>query len=73
MLNSGAIIFHKGYLHMTVTYMFFVLITVGKPNYFTGYRILLHKLPVVAVLFTQSNNNEGTMEGGWSLRFYKKF
>ena len=28
--------------------------TVGKRNYFTGYRILLHELPVVAVLFTQS-------------------
>ena len=37
-------------------------ITVGKRNYFTGYGILLHELPVVAVLFTQSNNNEGTMK-----------
>ena len=36
--------------------------TVGKGNYFTGYGILLHELPVVAVLFTQSNNNEGTMK-----------
>ena len=35
-------------------------ITVGKQNYFMGYGILLHELPVVAVLFTQSNNNEGT-------------
>ncbi len=34
----------------------------GKRNYFTGYGILLHELPVVAVLFTQSNNNEGTMK-----------
>ncbi len=32
--------------------------TVGKRNYFTGYGILLHKFPVVAVLFNQSNNNE---------------
>ncbi len=31
--------------------------TVGKRNYFTGYGILLHELPVVAVLFTQTNNN----------------
>ncbi len=31
--------------------------TVGKRNYFTVYRILLHELPVVAVLFSQSNNN----------------
>ncbi len=36
--------------------------TVGKRNYFTGYGMLLHKLPVVAVLFTQRNNNEGTMK-----------
>ncbi len=36
--------------------------TVGKRNYFTGYGILLHELPAVAVLFTQSNNNEGTMK-----------
>ena len=34
----------------------------GKQNYFRGYRILLHELPVVAVLFSQSNNNEGTMK-----------
>ena len=34
----------------------------GKRNYFTGYRILLYELPVVAVLFTQSNNIEGTMK-----------
>ncbi len=34
-----------------------ITVTVGKRNYFTGYGILLHKLPVVAVLFTQSNNN----------------
>ncbi len=32
-------------------------LTVGKRNYFKGYGILLHKLPVVVVLFTQSNNN----------------
>ncbi len=38
------------------------LFTVGKQNYFTGYGILLHELPVVAVLFTQNNNNEGTMK-----------
>ncbi len=30
--------------------------------YFTAYGILLHKLPIVAILFTQSNNNEGTMK-----------
>ncbi len=36
--------------------------TVDKRNYFTGYGILLHELPVVAELFTQSNNNEGTMK-----------
>ncbi len=36
--------------------------TVGKRNYFTGYGILLRELLVVAVLFTQSNNNEGTMK-----------
>ena len=30
----------------------------GKRNYFMGYGILLHKLPVVAVLFTESNNNK---------------
>ncbi len=36
--------------------------TVGKQNYFMGYGILLHKLPVVAVLFTRSNNNEGAMK-----------
>ncbi len=34
----------------------------AEQNYFTGYVILLHELPVVAVLFTQSNNNEGTMK-----------
>ena len=34
--------------------------TVGKRNYFTGYGILLHELPVVAILFIQSNNNERT-------------
>ncbi len=34
---------------------------VGKQNYFTGFGLLLHELPVVAVLFTQSNKNEGTM------------
>ncbi len=34
----------------------------GKRNYFTGNGILLHKLPVVVVLITQSNNNEGTMK-----------
>ncbi len=28
-------------------------LTVGKRNYFTDYGILLHELPVVAVLFTQ--------------------
>ncbi len=27
--------------------------TVGKRNYFMGYGILLHELPVVAVLFVQ--------------------
>ncbi len=27
-----------------------------------SYGILLHELPVVVVLFTQSNNNEGTMK-----------
>ena len=37
-------------------------ITVGKRNYFMGYGILLHVLPVVAVLFTHSNNNDGTMK-----------
>ncbi len=37
-------------------------ITVGKWNNFTGYRILLHELPVVVVLITQSNNDEGTMK-----------
>ena len=37
-------------------------ITVGKRNYFTGYGILLHELPVVALLIIQSNNNEGTMK-----------
>ncbi len=42
--------------------MLFLHTTVGKRNYFTGYGILLHKLPVVAALFTQSNNNEGTMK-----------
>ncbi len=31
--------------------------TVGKRNYFTGYGILLHEVPVVAMLFTQSDNN----------------
>ena len=36
--------------------------TMGKRNYFTGYGILLHELPVVAVLFNQSNDNEGTMQ-----------
>ncbi len=30
--------------------------TVGKRNNFTGYGILLHNFPVVAVLFTHSNN-----------------
>ena len=29
--------------------------------HFKGYGILLHEIPVVAVLFTQSNNNEGPM------------
>ncbi len=38
------------------------LFTVGKRNYFTGYGILLHELPVVAILFIQINNNEGTMK-----------
>ncbi len=38
------------------------LITVGKRNYFKGYGILVHELPVVAVLFIQSNNNEGRMK-----------
>ncbi len=37
-------------------------ITVDKRNYFTGYGILLHEFPVVAILFTQSNNDEGTMK-----------
>ncbi len=32
-------------------------ITVGKRNLFMGYGILLHELPVVAVLFTQSNKD----------------
>ena len=32
--------------------------TVGKGYYFTGYGILLHGLPVVVVLITQSNNDE---------------
>ncbi len=32
--------------------------TVGKRNYFMGYGILLHELPVVAILFIQSNNKE---------------
>ena len=41
------------------------LSTVGKRNYFTGYGILLCELPVVAVLFTQSNNNE-RMKGRYS-------
>ncbi len=36
--------------------------TVGKRNYFTGYGILLHELPVVSVLSTQGNNNEWTMK-----------
>ena len=36
--------------------------TVGKWNYFMGYGILLHELPVVVVLLIQSNNNEGTMK-----------
>ncbi len=36
-------------------------VTVGKRNYFTGYIILLHKLPVVAIWFIQSNNNEGAI------------
>ncbi len=36
--------------------------SVGKRNYFTHYRILLQELPVVVVLITQSNNNEGTMK-----------
>ena len=36
--------------------------TAGKQSYFTGYEILLHELPVVAILLTQSNNNEGTMK-----------
>ncbi len=36
--------------------------TVGKRNYCTGYGILLHELPVVVVLITQSNNNKGTMK-----------
>ena len=39
--------------------------TAGKQNYFMGYRILLHELLVVAVLFTQSNNNGS--------HFYLKF
>ncbi len=38
-----------------------ILNTLGKQNYFTGYGILLHEFPVVAGLFTQSNNNEGKM------------
>ena len=39
------------------------IITVGKRNYFTDYGILLHELPLVAVLLIQSNNNEeGTMK-----------
>ncbi len=37
----------------------------GKRNYFTGYGILLHELPVVAILFIESNNNEGTMRNNW--------
>ncbi len=41
--------------------MTLVHFTVGKRNYFTRYGILLHDLPVVAVLFTQINNNEGTI------------
>ncbi len=39
-----------------------VYFTVGKRNYFTGYGILLHELPVVTVLFPKSNNNEWTMD-----------
>ena len=30
--------------------------------YLTAYGILPHELPVVSILFTQSNNNEGTMK-----------
>ncbi len=37
-------------------------LTVGKRNYFTSYGILLHGLPVVVILITQSMYNEGTMK-----------
>ena len=49
------------------------IITVGEQNYFTGYGILLHELPVVAVLFTQSNNNEGTMKNSILHEIFCKF
>ncbi len=49
-------------IRLTTGIEIFLIFTVGKRNYFTGYEILLDELPVVDVLFTQSNNNEGTMK-----------
>ncbi len=55
---------HKAghYLAIVLRRPLSVCITVGKRNYFAGYGILLHELPVVVVLITQSNNNEETMK-----------
>ncbi len=47
---------------ISILYLHYKQTTVGQQNYFTGYRILLHEFPVVAVLITQSNNNEGIMK-----------
>ncbi len=48
--------------HANFAFPILELLTVGKRNYFIGYGILLHDLPVVAILFIKSNNNEGTMK-----------
>ena len=42
------------------------LFTVGKRNYFTGYGILLHGLPVAVVLITQK------MKGPFYIKFVQK-
>ena len=54
--------FHVPWFLTSVYFSVSSTFTVGKRKYFTGYGILLHELPVVVVLITQSNNNEGTMK-----------